>query len=418
MTIKTTVKQICKEVKSAAASASLIKTEVKNAVLKSAGELIAAKTSEIIAANQKDIDFAKKNNLGQAKIDRLTLTKERIYGLIKSLNDIAALPDPVGRILYETTRENGLHIRRVTTPIGILLAIFEARPNVAIDIAALALKSGNAAILRSGSESINSSRILIEIFREALAQNGLDQNLVHLINETDRDYVKDLLKMDQFIDVVIPRGGKGLIEAVSKGTKIPIFKHLDGNCHTYIHAKADFDKARKILKNAKMRRVSICGATESLVIDKAIAGELLPLIANDLSEAGCEMRGDNFCAKIDSRIKLASNKDYASEYLDKIISIKSASSIGDAIKHVNKNSSLHTEAIITEDQKAAERFLNEINSAIVMHNASTQFADGGEFGLGAEVGISTGKMHARGPVGLEQLVTYKYIVDANCAIRP
>lgn len=416
-TIKANVKKICQDVKSAKEEVGLISSDVKNKILNFAAELILTRQSEIIAANNKDVEYAKEKKIDPAKIDRLILTTERIEGLSSALKEIAKLDDPVGKVLYETKRDNGLHIKRVTTPIGTLLAIFESRPNVAIDIAALALKSGNAAILRTGSESLNSAKILVDIFRSALKEFNINENLVYLVDSTNRDYVKNLLKMEQFIDVVVPRGGKSLIQAVSKGTKIPIFKHLDGNCHTYIHEKADLDKARKIVMNAKLRRVSVCGATESLVIDRKIAAKILPSIVHDLYTNGCEIRGDKAAQKIDKNIKPANSKDYATEYLDKIISVKIVKDIDAAIAHINKFSSSHTESIVTEDEIAALKFITEINSAIAMHNASTQFADGGEFGLGAEVGISTGKLHARGPVGLEQLVTYKYAVSSEFAVR-
>jgi glutamate-5-semialdehyde dehydrogenase len=297
------------------------------------------------------------------------------------------------------------------------LAIYESRPNVTSDISALALKSGNASILRSGSESHNSSSRIAQIYTDALKEFGVNQDVIHYIDSTDRQYVKHLLQMDEYIDVVIPRGGKGLIQAVSAGTKIPIFKHLDGNCHSYIHKSADIDKARQIVKNAKMRRVGICGATESLVIDREIANKVLPLIVEDLNTLGCEIRGDAHSVNIDVRIKKANEEDFYKEYLDKIISVKIVKDLNEAVLHINKHSSSHTEAIIAQDKDAVDIFLKKISSAIVMHNSSTQFADGGEFGLGAEVGISTGKLHARGPVGLDQLVTYKYLVDSDLAIR-
>jgi glutamate-5-semialdehyde dehydrogenase len=372
---------------------------------------------EILQANKKDVAFAKKNKIDAAKLDRLTLDEKKINALASSIEDVAKLPDPVNKILYDVKRDNNLHIQRVTTPIGVLLAIFEARPNVASDIAALAFKAGNAVILRSGSECIHSAKILVGFYQAALKKFNCDESAIYLVFDTDREYVKRLLKMDKFIDVVIPRGGKSLIKTVMAGTKIPVFKHLDGNCHTYINEKCNFEKARKILLNAKLRRVGICGATESLLIDQKIAAKILPLIANDFSDLYCEMRGDAASQKIDHRIKKATEKDYYTEYLDKIISIKIVKNISEAITHINKYSSSHTESIITEDQKFADEFFAKINSAIVMHNASTQFADGGEFGLGAEVGIATGKLHARGPVGLEQLVTYKYVVRSECGIR-
>lgn len=415
--IKSNVAKICAQVKEAGNLAVSMATKVKNEILLDAARSIIARIEDIKMANKKDIEFAKANKIDAAKIDRLILDEGRINALATSLCEIAKLEDPIGKILYETNRDNGLRIRRVSTPIGVLLAIFESRPNVALDIAALALKSSNAAILRCGSDSINSSKILVEIFQDSMEKFGVSRDLIHLIADTNRDYIKYLLKMDKFIDVVVPRGGKSLIEAVMKSTKIPVFKHLDGNCHTYIHEKCDFEKARKIVLNAKLRRVGVCGATESLLIDKKIAKEILPLIAHDLYINGCEMRGDKAAQALDSRIIAASKKDYETEYLDKIISIKIVKNIDEAIDRINKLGSAHTDAIVSEDEMAVQKFFARVNSAIVMHNSSTQFADGGEFGLGAEVGISTGKLHARGPVGLEQLTIYKYLVDADCGLR-
>lgn len=415
--VKAKVLKICNDSKKASSEIATLDSATKDQVLLEVVKLLKKHTQKIIKANQKDVKIAKEHKLDAAKIDRLVLDEKRIMGLANSVKDIIKLPDPVGRILYDASRENGLRIRRISTPIGVLLAIYESRPNVTSDIAALALKSGNAVILRCGSDSINSSKILADIYREALEKFEIDKDAVILVPNIEREYVLELLRMESHIDVVIPRGGKSLIKAVMENTKIPVFRHLDGNCHTYINEKADFDKARKILLNAKMRRLGICGATESLLIDKKIAKKILPLIADDLVEVGCEMRGDEQAVEIDSRIKLAEEKDFYTEYLDKIISIKIVRDIDDAIKHIGIYGSSHTESIITEDSKAAERFLKKVNSAIVMHNASTQFADGGEFGLGAEVGIATGKLHARGPVGLEQLTTYKYIVEADCGLR-
>ena len=415
--IKSKVLKICNDAKRASAEISILDSNLKDQVLLEVARLLKKNTQKIIKANQKDVKTAKENNLDAAKIDRLILNEKGIINLINAVKDIAKLNDPTGRILYDATRENGLRIRRVSTPIGILLAIFESRPNVTSDIAALSIKSGNAVILRCGSDSIHSSKILADIYREALENFELDKNAVILVPNIEREYVTELLKMENHIDVVIPRGGKSLIKAVMDNTKIPVFRHLDGNCHTYIHEKADLEKARKILFNAKMRRVGVCGATESLLIDKKIAKRILPIIASDLIEAGCELRGDEGAIEIDARIKPADEKDFYTEYLDKILAIKIVKDIDEAIKHIGIYGSSHTESIITEDQKSAEKFFKKVNSAIVMHNASTQFADGGEFGLGAEVGIATGKLHARGPVGLEQLTTYKYIVEADCALR-
>jgi len=415
--VKSKVLKICNDSKKASSELANLDSSTKDQILLEVIKLLKKHTQKIIKANQKDIKTAKEHRLDAAKIDRLILDEKRIIGLANAVKEIVKLPDPVGKILYDVTRENGLRIRRISTPIGVLLAIFESRPNVTSDIAALALKSGNAVILRCGSDSIHSSKVLADIYREALEHFNLDKNAVILVPEIEREYVSELLKMDSHIDVVVPRGGKSLIKAVMEHTRIPVFKHLDGNCHTYIHEKADLDKARKILLNAKMRRVGICGATESLLIDKKIAKKILPLITDDLIGADCEMRGDEESVGIDSRIKNAEEKDFYTEYLDKIISIKIVRDIDDAIKQIGIYGSSHTESIITEDSKIAEKFLKKVNSAIVMHNASTQFADGGEFGLGAEVGIATGKLHARGPVGLEQLTIYKYIVEANCGLR-
>ncbi len=411
------IKQICQQVKEASQDIITLDSSIKNQILTKVAQDLRLQSGDIIKANNIDLDNGKKNNIGAAKLDRLALDKKRIQAIAKSVDDIVLLDDPVGKITYDVKRDNNLHIRRVTTPIGIILAIYESRPNVTSDIAALALKSGNCAILRSGSESYNSSKKIAQIYENVLRDFNINHNVVHYVDSIDRDYVNQLLKMDEFIDVVIPRGGKGLIQAISKNTKIPIFKHLDGNCHSYIHSSAHITKARDIIKNAKMRRVGICGATESLVIDKEIANEFLPLIIDDLLSLGCEVRGDKDSMIIDKRINKASKEDFYTEYLDKVISVKIVKNIDEAIYHINEHSSTHTEAIIAENKDVVQKFFNGINSAIVMHNASTQFADGGEFGLGAEVGISTGKLHARGPVGLEQLVTYKYLVDSNIAIR-
>jgi glutamate-5-semialdehyde dehydrogenase len=415
--IKSEVKRICQNAKDANLDIAALSGDIKNKILTQVAKNIRLQSGDIIKANNIDLDNGRKNNIGSAKLDRLALDAKRIESIARSIDEIVLLDDPVGKITYDVKRDNNLHIRRSTTPIGIILAIYESRPNVTSDIAALALKSGNCSILRSGSESHNSSKRIAQIYADVLEEFGINKNAVHYVDSIDREYVKHLLKMDKFIDVVIPRGGKGLIQAVSKGTKIPIFKHLDGNCHSYIHSSANIDKARDIVKNAKMRRVGICGATESLVIDKDIAADFLPLITKDLLNLGCEVRGDSKAVKIDKNIKKANKKDFYTEYLDKIISVKIVKDINEAISHINEHSSSHTEAIIAQDSSAVQKFFNNISSAIVMHNASTQFADGGEFGLGAEVGISTGKLHARGPVGLEQLVTYKYLVDSDVAIR-
>jgi glutamate-5-semialdehyde dehydrogenase len=417
MTIKKEVKEICENSKKAIKDIANLATAKKNQILSEISDEIKSQYQEILKKNQIDLDMAAKNNLPAAKIDRLTITKERIFAIADAVKDVVALPDPVGKITYDVKRENNLHIRRISTPLGVLLAIYESRPNVTSDVAALCIKSGNAVILRSGSESFNSSKIIADIYRNILAKHNLNPNIVNYVENINREYVKYLLKMSEYIDVVVPRGGKNLIMAIEKNSKIPVFRHLTGNCHSYIHMDSDLKKAVKIISNAKLRRVGICGATESILIDSKIAKKALKLISDELISHDCEIRGDAAAIKIDNRIKKATNQDFYTEYLDKIISVKIVKNITQAIDHINKYSSSHTEAIITENEEAKDEFFAKIDSSIVMHNASTQFADGGEFGLGAEVGIATGKLHARGPVGLEQLTTYKYIVSSDIAIR-
>ena len=421
MSIKKLSQIIAQNAQIASLEIANLSTDLKNKILLEIAKNIRANKDEIIAANQSDVALAKQNHLSAAKIDRLILDEKRIDNLANAVADIADLNDPVGKILYDVHRPNGLHIRRISVPIGVILAIYESRPNVTSDIAALGFKSGNAVILRAGKESFKTSQKIAEIYQNTLQKFGINPNCVSYLQSTDRDYVKELLKLDKFIDVVIPRGGKELIKAIMKLSKITVFKHLDGNCHTYIESEADLQKAIKITANAKMRRVGVCGATESLLIDQKIAKEFLPKIISELGNLGCEVRGDKAVQKIaqDNHLKVlkANNQDFYTEYLDAIIALKVVKNIDQAIAHINKYSSSHTESIITENQDQAEKFFKEVNSAIVMHNASTQFADGGEFGLGGEVGISTGKLHARGPVGLDQLTIYKYIVEANCGVR-
>lgn len=421
MNIKQHSGQIAKKVKTASLEIANLNSETKNKFLLAVAKNIKNHLAEIMQANQIDVRAAQANNMDQAKLDRLILDEKRINNLADAIIDIANLPDPLNKISYDISRDNGLHIRRISVPIGVIMAIYESRPNVTSDVAALCFKSGNAVILRSGSESYHSSKKIAEIYQQSLRQFNINQDAIYYVDSTNRDYVKYLLKCANEVDVVIPRGGKNLIKAIMKSTKIPVFKHLDGNCHTYIESHANLEKALKITVNAKMRRVGVCGATESLLVDKKIAEEFLPKVIAALQDLGCEVRGDALTQKIahknSLKISQATAKDFATEYLDKIIAVKVVKNIDEAIKHINNYGSSHTESIITEDRHMANKFFKEINSAIVLHNASTQFADGGEFGLGAEVGISTGKLHARGPVGLEQLVIYKYIVNADCAVR-
>ena len=392
--------------------------DAKAQALKAAAAALRARQAEILDANAKDMSGGREKGLTEALLDRLELTPERIEGMAKGLEDIAAFPDPVGKVLAAWDRPNGLKIERVSVPLGVTGIIYESRPNVTADAAGLSLKAGNAAILRGGSESFHSAGAILSCMHEGLKAAGLPEHAVQRIPTTDRDAVGILLRMNAYVDVIIPRGGRGLIERVMKEASVPVMAHLDGLCHTYIHAKADPAKAREIAVNAKMRRVSICGATETLLIDKSVASELLPPILDDLKAKGCELRGDEAVCALDADVKRAGPEDWDTEYLAPILSIKTVEGLEEAISFINAHGSHHTEAIITEDAEAAETFMNGIDAAILMVNASTQFADGAEFGMGAEIGISTGKLHARGPVGAAELTSYKYKVRGTGQIRP
>jgi len=338
--------------------------------------------------------------------------------MAQGLSDIALLDDPVGEVMDSWEMPNGLKIERVRMPLGVIGIIYEARPNVTADAGALCLKSGNACILRGGSESYFSSKAILSCLHSGLSRAQLPNELIQMVETTDREAVGKMLTMTEYIDVIVPRGGESLTSRVMKESKIPTFQHLSGLCHTYIHKDADINKARRIVLNAKMRRTGICGATETLLVDKAIAYKALPNIIDDLIESGCEVRGDKVAQSIDSRVLKANETDWDTEYLDSVISVRTVSDLGQAIEHINEHSSEHTDAIVSEDSEAAELFMNNLSSSIVMHNASTQFADGGEFGMGAEIGIATGKMHARGPVGVKQLTTFKYKVRGDGTTRP
>jgi len=390
-------------------------SDLKNKALINSARIIRDSKNVIIEANEKDIEFGKSKNLSNAMIDRLLLNDDRIEAMAKGLEDIAKLPEPVGKVLAEWDRPNGLKIARVTVPIGVIGIIYESRPNVTADASGLCIKSGNVAILRGGSESFHSSGEIAKCMQQGLEEAGLPKDAVQLIPTRDRKAVGEMLQMSEYIDVIIPRGGKGLIKRIIEDSKIPTLQHLDGNCHTYINKDADIDMACAVVKNAKLRRTGICGATESLVVDSEIAEKIVPLIVDTLDI--CEIRGDKTACGIDSRIKPANNDDWDTEYLDNIISLKIVAGIDEAVDFVNTHSSGHTDAIVTSNQQIADRFLTEIDSAIVMLNTSTQFADGGEFGMGAEIGISTGRLHARGPVGADQLTTYKYVVRGSGQVR-
>jgi glutamate-5-semialdehyde dehydrogenase len=390
----------------------------KIAALKAAATAIRHSAADIKAANARDLQAAEAEGATSAFLDRLMLDDARIEGMAKGLDDIADLKDPIGDVIAEWTRPNGLRITRVRVPLGVIGVIYESRPNVTADAAGLCIKSGNAVILRGGSESFHSSRAIIAAIHKGLSEAGLDGACAQLVPTTDRAAVGEMLTLSGLIDIIVPRGGKSLIERVAAESRIPVIKHLDGICHVYVDGGADLDKARAIAVNAKMRRPGICGAAETLLVDRKVAGTHLLPILNDLIDAGCELRGDTEVCAAEPRAKPASDEDWATEYLDAIISVKLVDGVDDAIAHIEQYGSHHTESIVTEDAAAAEKFLSRLDSAILLHNASTQFADGGEFGMGAEIGISTDKLHARGPVGVEQLTSYKYVVHGTGQTRP
>src|ERR1044071_2099068 len=402
----------------AASALALASADAKVTALHAGAAAVRSRANEILAANAEDIAEAKRAGIGGALIDRLALDPKRLEAVARGLEDIASQPDPVGRVLAEWTRPNGLRITRVSVPLGVIGIIYESRPNVTADAGGLALKSGNAAILRSGSESFHSSRALVSALVEGLRAAGLPEHAVQLVPTRDRDAVGHMLKMSGVIDIIVPRGGASLIERVQRESRIPVIAHLEGLCHTYIDRAADPEKARRIVLNAKMRRVSICGATETLLVDRPVARTVLPPILADLRAAGCELRGDPETLALDSQVAPATEQDWRTEYLDAILAVRVVDGVDGAIEHIERYGSHHTDAIVTEDEAAAERFLREVDSAIVVVNASTQFADGGEFGMGAEIGISTQRLPPRGPVGAAELTTYKYLVRGNGQVRP
>ena len=397
---------------------STIPTESKNKALIEAATAIRNASETLKAANTKDMAAAEGKGISGAMLDRLLLDDSRIEGMAKGLEDIARLDDPVGSIMAEWDRPNGLQIQRVRVPLGVIGIIYESRPNVTADAGGLCLKSGNAAILRGGSESFRSSSAILDCLQQGLRMANLPIGAIQRVPTRDRAGVGEMLTMSEHIDIIVPRGGKSLIERVQKESRVPVIAHLDGNCHIYVDKAADPEMARDVVFNAKMRRPGICGATESLVIDRSGAAQLLPPIIEALAKAGCEIRGDDATQSMDTRVQPASEEDWDTEYLDAIISVKQVDGVEEAINHVNRHGSHHTDSIITNDVTVATQFLERIDSAIVLHNASTQFADGGEFGMGAEIGISTGRLHARGPVGVEQLTTYKYVVRGDGQVRP
>ena len=393
---------------------SLKKTQALEAIAKNIRE----RKDDILSANAKDIEKAKKNGMSAALVDRLLLDEKRISSIADAVHTIANLPDPVGEIMSEWKRPNGLEIQRVRTPLGVIGVIYESRPNVTADAGALCLKAGNAVILRGGSDSFLSSKAIHEAMVEGLKFAGLPEQSIQFVDTVDRDAVGELLTgLDGNIDVIVPRGGKSLVARVQKEARVPVFSHLEGLCHIYVDKSANLDMAKKIIINAKLRRTGICGAVETILIDKAIADKIIPVLIA-LQQAGCEIRASEDLVDKIPGAKLATEADWSTEYLDAIVSIKTVNGVEGAIDHINRYSSHHTESIIAEDEKAVDLFFRSLDSAILMHNASTQFADGGEFGFGGEIGIATGKMHARGPIGVEQLTTFQYHVNGNGQIRP
>ncbi len=406
------------QARQAAALLARAPAELKTAALEAAAAAIRADRAAILDANARDLADAGRQSLSAAMLDRLKLDDKRVEAMAQGLDDVAALPDPVGAVLARWTRPNGLDIARLSIPLGVIGIIYESRPNVTADAGGLSLRAGNAVILRGGSESFHSSRTVAAALRSGIAAAGLPENAVQIVPTRDRAAVGMMLGMSEFIDIIVPRGGRSLIERVQRESRMPVIAHLEGNCHVYVDGAADLDKARSIVLNAKMRRTGVCGAAETLLVDRAVAAQALPPILADLHRAGCEIRGDDAVRALDPQAKVATETDWFTEYLDAILAVRVVDGVDAAIEHVNHYGSHHTDAIVTEDRAAAERFLVEVDSAIVLQNASTQFADGGEFGMGAEIGISTGKLPPRGPVGAEQLISYKYVIRGSGQVRP
>ncbi len=409
--------RLAETAKEASREIAWLSTDEKNAALLSMAGLLERRREEIEEANRKDLAAGEKAGLSAALLDRLRITPERLRAMADGLRDVAALDDPVGRVIDERIRPNGLVITRVRDPIGVIGIIYESRPNVTVDAAGLCLKSGNAVILRGGKEAIHSNLVLAGILRRAMEDTALPVDALQIVSVTDREVVGELLKMDQFIDLIIPRGGESLIRAVVEGSTIPVIKHYQGICHIYVAASADFEMALDIVENAKTQRPGVCNAVETLLVDKRIVDTFLPKVEVRLSGKGVELRGCDVARAILPGIKAAVEADWKEEYLDLILSVKVADGVAAAVEHINTYGSRHSDAIITGEEKEAEYFVRRVDSAAVYVNASTRFTDGGEFGLGAEIGISTDKLHARGPMGLEELTTYKYVIRGEGQIR-
>ena len=393
--------------------------ERKTAALVAMAQAIIDSREEILTANAIDMRNGREKGLSASFMDRLELSADRIQSMANGLKDIAALAEPVGRILAEWDRPNGLRIQRVSTPLGVIGVIYESRPNVTADAGALCLKAGNAVILRGGTDAINSSKAIHDCLVKGLEQAGLPGDAIQMVQTTDRDAVGEMLKgLDSNIDVIVPRGGKGLVARVQEDARVPVFAHLEGLCHVYVDVSADVKMATEIAVNSKMRRTGICGSAETLLIDKNAVDTHLKPVLEALADAGCALRGDKQATELFGQMEAAKSDDWTTEYLDAVLSVAIVDGIDGAIEHINRYSSNHTDAVVAENEEVVSRFFNEIDSAILLHNASTQFADGGEFGMGAEIGIATGKMHARGPVGVEQLTSFKYLVHGSGQVRP
>ncbi len=403
--------------KKAAAELATLTGELKNRWLRESAQALRARTAQIVAANQQDVLAAPQYGLTEAAIDRLKLNPARIEAIAAGLEQVAALPDPIGEVIESTIRPNGLRILKTRVPLGVVFFIYESRPNVTADAAAICVKSGNAVILRGGKEAAHSSRAIVDILQEVARKVGLPADAVHLVETADRDAVGHFLKMPECIDLAIPRGGESLIRRVAEEARMPVIKHFTGNCHVYVDAQADFPTAERIVINSKCHRLGVCNAAESLLVHQVVADVLLPRLASALAENGIEIRGDEATQKLVPFAKQATEEDWGTEYLGPIISVKVVESLDEAIDHINRYGSKHTDTIVTDDLPAAEKFTTRVDSAAVMVNASTRFNDGGEFGLGAEIGISTDKFHARGPCGLKELTTYKWIVWGSGQVR-
>jgi glutamate-5-semialdehyde dehydrogenase len=419
LSLEATMNAMGREARAAAAMLALAPSETKDAALMTMAGALRRDASEIVAANALDVATAAQRGRDAAFIDRLTLDEARIEAMARGLEEIALLPDPVGCVVAEWERPNGLRISRVRTPLGVIGIVFESRPNVTADAGGLCLKSGNAVILRAGSESLNSARAIHARLAEGLTREGLPATAIQVVPVPDREAVGAMLKgLAGTIDVIVPRGGRSLVERVQQEARVPVFAHLEGVCHLFVHRDADLEMAQRIAVNGKMRRTGVCGATETVLIDRACAGTHLAPIVRALIDAGCEVRGDAETQAVDPRVVAAGAEDYGREFLDAIVAMRVVAGADGAIAHIAAYGSQHTDAIVTEDEAAAETFLASVDSDIVVHNASTQFADGGEFGMGAEIGIATGRLHARGPVGVEQLTTFKYVVRGSGQVRP